>query len=247
MLQQIQLSYENNSIAIQIIRSQRKTMALQIKPDLTVMVRAPKFIPEKNIRKFILDNREWINKHYKEMEENKLKNPMPTYDNLYVNGAKLPLLNEKFVLLEIKKGEKKSRTKVYYTTQIPKLIVVTASCDANDIRECVVSWYRHYSKEVIEEKVAYYAKNMQVSFGQISIRDQKSRWGSCSAKKNLNFNWRLVMMPEVVLDYVVIHELAHLKQLNHSPAFWREVEKVLPDYRIRKEWLKSHGKDYQKY
>ena len=82
---------------------------------------------------------------------------------------------------------------------------------------------------------------MGVSYGRISIREQKTRWGSCSSKGNLNFNWRLIFAPEAVLDYVVVHELAHRKEMNHSPAFYTVVESVLPDYQKARKWLKDNG------
>ena len=82
---------------------------------------------------------------------------------------------------------------------------------------------------------------MGVTYGRITIRAAKTRWGSCSGAGNLNFHWKLILMPDEVLDYVVVHELAHRKQMNHSPAFWAEVEKVLPDYRERRRWLKNWG------
>ena len=85
---------------------------------------------------------------------------------------------------------------------------------------------------------------MGVSYGSITVREQKTRWGSCSAKGNLNFNWKLVLMPEEILEYVVVHELAHRLQMNHSTEFWDEVEKILPDYRKRRQWLKENGQKY---
>ena len=82
---------------------------------------------------------------------------------------------------------------------------------------------------------------MGVTYGRISIREQKTRWGSCSSAGNLNFNWRLIFAPEEVLDYVVVHELAHRKEMNHSKAFYAVVESVLPDYKSSRRWLREHG------
>lgn len=96
---------------------------------------------------------------------------------------------------------------------------------------------------MIPPKVAYYAEKMGVTYGNITIRNQKSRWGSCSGKGNLNFNCLLMQTPVEVQDYVVVHELCHRKEMNHSKQFWIEVEKILPDYRTRKKWLKEHGSD----
>ena len=93
----------------------------------------------------------------------------------------------------------------------------------------------------IPERVKYYAEVIGVDYGRITIRCQKTRWGSCSSKGNLNFNCLLMLMPSEVIDYVVVHELCHIKQMNHSKAFWKEVEKVLPNYRKSAVWLKNEG------
>ena len=94
---------------------------------------------------------------------------------------------------------------------------------------------------VLPERCRYFAGVMGVRYGRITIRNQKTRWGSCSSGGNLNFNCLLMLAPPEVRDYVVVHELAHLKEMNHSPRFWKEVEKVLPDYRQRLLWLKKNG------
>lgn len=93
----------------------------------------------------------------------------------------------------------------------------------------------------IPERVEYFAGQIGVSYGSITIRNQKTRWGSCSSKGNLNFNCLLMLMPPEVIDYVVVHELCHRKEMNHSKAFWSEVEKVLPDYKDQIKWLKDEG------
>ena len=95
--------------------------------------------------------------------------------------------------------------------------------------------------KVIPERVAYFAPKVGVTYGNITIRNQRTRWGSCSSKGNLNFNCLLMLVPREVLDYVVVHELCHRKELNHSPRFWAEVERILPDYKIRQKWLKDNG------
>lgn len=91
----------------------------------------------------------------------------------------------------------------------------------------------------IPERVAYFAPIVGVKYGRITIRNQKTRWGSCSSKGNLNFNCLLMLAPPEVIDYVVVHELCHRKEMNHSAAFWNEVAKVLPDYKASVKWLKE--------
>ena len=101
--------------------------------------------------------------------------------------------------------------------------------------------YIHMAREIFTRQVCFYADRMNVSYGRISIREQKTRWGSCSSAGNLNFNWRLIFAPPAVLDYVVVHELAHRKEMNHSAAFYAIVEQVLPDYRSSQKWLRENG------
>ena len=99
------------------------------------------------------------------------------------------------------------------------------------------------ARPVFAERTAHFAELAGVSYGRISIRCQHTRWGSCSAKGNLNFNCLLLLAPPQALDYVVVHELCHRIELNHSPRFWAQVERVMPDYRIWKKWLKEHGRE----
>lgn len=100
------------------------------------------------------------------------------------------------------------------------------------------------AKTVIPEKVQRYAALVGVDYGRITIRNQRTRWGSCSGKGNLNFNCMLMLFPDEVLDYVVVHELCHRKHMNHSREFYEEVEKVFPDYRRCQKWLKENGSTY---
>ena len=95
------------------------------------------------------------------------------------------------------------------------------------------------AKRIFPERTAYFAKRMDVDYGRITIREQKTRWGSCSSKGNLNFNWKLVLLAPELLDYVVVHELAHRREMNHSKNFWKIVEAELPDYRERRRRLKE--------
>lgn len=101
--------------------------------------------------------------------------------------------------------------------------------------------YREKAREVLTERVQYYAAVMGVTYGRITIREQKTRWGSCSAQGNLNFNWKLILMPPGVLDYVVVHELAHRREMNHSKRFRELVEVYMPEYRKYRKWLKENG------
>lgn len=108
-------------------------------------------------------------------------------------------------------------------------------------RAVFLAWYRRRAAEVLRERIAHYAPLVGVAPPPVAIKDMHSRWGSCSAKGRVNLYWGLVALPLELADYVVVHELAHLHELNHSPAFWRGVEAVLPDYRERRKRLRSEG------
>lgn len=103
--------------------------------------------------------------------------------------------------------------------------------------------YIEAAREYFPKRVAHFLPLTGGSFNRITIRDQKTRWGSCSARGTLSFNWRLMLAPPAVLDYVVVHELCHLTHMDHSKAFWASVEHVCPDYRIHRKWLKEHGQE----
>ena len=102
-------------------------------------------------------------------------------------------------------------------------------------------FYREKGKQRIPERVAYYGDRMGVQPKAVKIIDLKNRWASCSPGGNVNFHWKCMMAPPTVLDYIIVHELAHLIHANHTVAFWNEVDKVMPDYGERKEWLRVHG------
>ena len=173
---------------IELIRSNRKSIALEIRPDATVLVRAPFGMKDGEIQSFIKEKENWILTHLERVKErNKSRN----------NPEKLS------------------------TDEIRRLA--------------------HLASQVIPVKVRQYAAIMNVQYGRITIRSQKTRWGSCSGKGNLNFNCLLMLTPDEVTDYVVVHELCHLIEMNHSKAFWAQVERVLPDYRQQRKWLKEHG------
>lgn len=171
-----------------VIRSSRKTLSLQIKPDGTVVVRAPVRLPEREIRRFLREKSGWIEKTLQKVNAEKTA------------GEEAPLSLE-------------------------------------DIRELADGALKE-----LPSRVRYFASLMGVTYGRITIRNQTGRWGSCSSVGNLNFNCLLMLAPEEVRDYVIVHELAHRKEMNHSAAFWEQVEVVLPDYREREKWLKTQGK-----
>ena len=102
-------------------------------------------------------------------------------------------------------------------------------------------WYMRTANEAISERLDYHCKIIGMTYNTMRIKEQKTRWGSCSKKGNLNFNWKLIMSPQWVIDYVIVHEVCHLRYLNHSKEYWKMVELYMPDYKKAQEWLKKNG------
>ena len=171
---------------IQIIRSNRRSISVEIRPNLQVVVRAPLQMRGEDIHRFLWEKRDWLEKHLQAM------------------------------------GEQERVAVLPFTAEEIRIMTDQAQGD-------------------IPRRVARFAPIVGVTVGRITIRHQKTRWGSCSAKGNLNFNCLLMLCPEKVRDYVVVHELCHRKELNHSATFWSLVECVMPGYKDHHLWLKKHG------
>lgn len=153
-----------------------------------------------------------------------------------VDGAVLPFLGETLTLRIVRGAGRTSvrRNGAVLTVSLPDGLLP---------HEAIERWYRAQARQLATERVALHAARLGVPFGRVTIKDTRSRWGSCSSKGNLNFSWRLLLGPEEVLDYVVVHEVAHLKELNHSPAFWSHVATLCPDYKTHRSWLRKHGRE----
>lgn len=121
------------------------------------------------------------------------------------------------------------------------------SASAEHLAKRVETWLKAQLRAAILSEAAHMADRLGVKFRRVSVRDTSSRWGSCSREGNLSFCWRLVFAPRAVLSYLIAHEVAHLREMNHSEAFWREVEKIYPDYRDAREWLKNNASELRRY
>ena len=168
----------------ELIRSDRRSLTLQLKPDGTLVVRAPRFLPRRRIEGFLREHEDWIERR---------------------------------------------REKLAARPEVEKL------------SEEELAALKKRARNVFLARAVYFAPLVGVRYGCVSIRSQRSRWGSCSRQGNLNFNCLLLLAPMEVLDYVVVHELCHRLEMNHSARFWAEVERVLPDYRTARAWLKQNG------
>ncbi len=173
---------------ITIVRSNRKTVALEIKSSGEIILRAPMRTPMRMLEQFVEERSSWIDRKLVEIKRRRQEE------------ASI----EKFTEAEVKELRKKA-------------------------------------KKVIPMRVDYYADLCGIEYGRIAIKSQRTVWGSCSNNRNLNFNCLLMLVPVEIMDYVIVHELCHIIHLNHSKDFWDEVGRVMPDYKIRRKWLKENG------
>ena len=189
MITEYKISEEGRSVCIQVIRSARKSIGLEIKAGGEVFARIPARFSDWELKRFLEEHKGWI-----------------------------------FDKLRLSRERKENRKAV----EAPRMEEMTAAEIAR-------------MKERFLERVRHYSGLMGITFGRITVRNQKTRWGSCSEKGNLNFNYLLYFLPKVLLDYVVVHELAHRRHMNHSGEFWAEVEKYFPEYKECRKKLKKIG------
>lgn len=220
----------------QLMKSKRKTIAISFDRDGNLIVKAPYFVSNYEIDAFVRSKAEWIEATSIRLKREKEKKEASRLK--LVSGDILLYLGEQRTLSVVREDRK--RAKVMCAME-RLLLFVPYDADYEYRQRALEKWYRKEAADIFCEKAEEFKKYLNVTFTEIHIKDQKSRWGSCSSKGNLNFNWRLVMAPESVLDYVVIHELCHLKHMDHSEQFWTLVSGLCPSYKQYRKWLKEHG------
>lgn len=221
---------------VEVIRTRRKkTVAIKI-VEGRVQVIAPKRLSQKRIDELVYKKASWI------CEKLRIQSEMlPVESRQYVSGESFAYLGKTYPLklicndvedVKLKRGQ----------------FVLAVDNSLSDeqraffVREQLVRWYQEHAEQRLSEKVACYASIVGVVPRSLIVKTYKSRWGSCSIHGDISFNWKIIIAPNRVVDYVVIHELCHMHQHNHSRKFWDCVERVMPDYKQYREWLKSNEK-----
>jgi len=211
-----------------IIRTKRKTIALHITDNATLIVRAPFNIDNKTIIGVVLKHKKWIEQKKREIEARDPKfSPKE-----FVNGEGFLYLGRYY------------RLKIVDGQEVPLRFENEFYLSRNALsrtREVFIDWYKKMAYEKISERVRWYTQKRGFKYNMVNITNAQKRWGSSSSNRNLNFPWRLIMAPLPVVDYVVIHELVHLEEKNHTKAFWAKVKMLMPDYERHKDWLKKNG------
>ena len=221
----------DKDLPIEVVRTNReKTASIKI-VDGSVRVIVPQKLSDARVDELIQKRTPWIRQKLRQHSETVIPKPKE-----YVRGENFTYLGRNYRLKLVSGGLCEVRLKGGYLE-----LGVSKGTKEKDIRNALVDWYEKHALERLTEKTARYSKIMGVSPNSITVRDYKARWGSCSSKGEISYNWRIIIAPHHIVDYVVVHELCHLKHPNHSPAYWKSVKREVSDYEVCRQWLKERG------
>jgi hypothetical protein len=229
-------SFLNTPITYTITRSFRKTLTLQVSPNAEVMVRAPRWAPAGIIDRFVKDRLPWLQRTLERVQKNR-KIPRQ-----FTDGEIFDVWGRTYSLSLIDSPTRKIKASI----ENDRLLVglTRDRWTAAILRPAIREFYRQQLSAQLELKLPERAALMGVRYQTFSIGFAEHRWGSCIAGGRLRFNGRLAMMPPEIMDYVIVHELAHLKELNHSSRFWTHVKTIRPTYQEERRWLRLNGTAY---
>ncbi|HHW31261.1 MAG TPA: M48 family metallopeptidase [Clostridiaceae bacterium] len=230
-------NYDKSRIYYTLLRTKRKTIGIIVDRNGEVKVHAPFGVSEKHISEVVQKKADWVIKKVSEVRERSSNSVC----RQFINGEKLLYLGREYILEIVERNcgkpevfIKKNTMEVYISQGL------SAETRKQVIKEALIKWYRQRFAEIVKERFDKYSLQVKAAPGKVVIKDQKTRWGSCSRKGNINLNWRLIMAPVDIIDYVVVHELCHLKIMNHSKDFWNLVMSILPNYHESRKWLKTN-------
>lgn len=210
-----------------IIRSHRKTIALLIDKNCNLIVKAPISAPIDYIEKVVERKKNWIVEKKKELSQRK------KLVRDFSDGSIINIFGENYTIKFVNNFQ--------FALKLQDHTIFIDEQLKDEVKSLLKLLIKKLAQLYFNRNVKLWADKMQLKYNQIKIKDAKSRWGSCSGIGNLNFNWKLGLAPKEVIDYVIVHELSHLRYLNHSPNFWDEVAKYFPEYKKCKRWLREYG------
>lgn len=218
------ITLKDEIINYSVIYKNKKNISVKINGNKEICVYAPIGISYDYIEELLKSKENWIIKNIKKVDTNNLN------DGTYIiyRGRKFLKIVEESIIEEIVKKD-------------DLIIIRSRSTDILYVNDLISRWYLENANNVILNRVNTLSSKYNLLPSKVLIRNQKSRWGSCNSRREIRLNWRLVLMPDDVMDYIIIHELCHLKHMNHSNSFWSLVHKLDPDFQVSKEWLKENG------
>lgn len=228
--------YQGIGFTAELIRTDRKKTATIVVENGLASVLIPEGTTQAKVENLLTKRTKWIKeKLYLQSQYS------PVTPKEYVPGESFSYLGKNY-RLKIQAANAKSVKLVNgrLTVALP-----TQQRTVQQIQLALINWYQDHAEKRLQEKTKRYAKLIGVTPNAVGIKSFKARWGSCHVNGNILYNWKIIMAPNRIVDYVVVHELCHLKHHDHSPKFWKAVEKVVPDYRDCKQWLKEHGRSLE--
>jgi predicted metal-dependent hydrolase len=231
-----EIQFENQTIVYTLQKSRRaRRISLKIDAEKGLRVIIPSQT-QVDVENILYEKQAWIQKHLARFAPRRQ----------YISGETLPLYGIDS-LLQVTASPETRRVSVSHKNEVFLVKIPAALKPAarrETVRSTLENWYRREANQHIPQETAQIARQLGFSYQAITIRGQKTRWGSCSSRGNLNFNWRLIMAPHSAIEYVIIHELCHLKVPNHSDQFWSLVAQYCPDYPTYVNWLRKHAQLY---
>lgn len=233
------INLNGNQVPYVLMRCRRKTIGMRINSS-GLTVRIPMRESMGWVESVLQKRADWIVKKLEEWKDRKPQGP------IWEEGAIFPLLGEPWKLVATARGSARMvRLSENIRAECRQTgLGLSSLLTPGQIEDVVMNWYRSQALACFAERVAYYAPKLGVSVRELKLSSARTLWGSCTAKGVVRLNWRLIQKPLHLIDYVVAHELSHLIEMNHSPAFWRIVERIYPDYVTARRELKSHGQSY---
>lgn len=219
---------EGLTLEYELIRSRRRTVSITVGADGRVVVRAPQRLARRDIDAMVGEKRRWIEEKLALVRHRAQLHPRREA----ASGEQLLYLGQPLLLVfsdHIRRPER-----LQNTLALPKALQAKAD-------RAVQAWYRQEALEYLRSRVEHFSRVYAIPYASVGVTAARRRWGSCSAAGSINFAWRLILCPPEVIDYVVVHELCHVRHLNHSAAFWAQVGGILPDYRRQIQWLKDNS------
>ncbi|EPR12929.1 M48 family metallopeptidase [Ruminiclostridium papyrosolvens] len=229
------INLDGTELEYNLKRSSRSTISIMITNTGQVIVSCPLQTPFVYIEKLLFEKERWIVQKLDEIREK----PSAIIKKSFNNGDLFYYLGKPYKL-KLVENNITQKPKVRFEEEL-MVLEISETEDKDKIKSFLKNWYKSKAGELLVERIRIYSSLIGLSPKKVAIKEQKTRWGSCSSKGNINLNWKLIMSPLPVLDYVVIHELCHMKEMNHSGNFWGLVEAVMPDYKVYRKWLKENG------
>lgn len=227
-----------NRIYYTLLKTKRKTIGIIVDRNGEVKVHAPFRASGKQIYEVVRKKADWIERKVNEIKARNSK----FICRQFVNGEKILYLGKEYILEIAEKDSGRSEVLVHEDAVIVHIFPgLSGEIRKQVIKEALIKWYRQHFSKIVKERLGYYSSQLKAVPCKVVIKNQKTMWGSCSKKGNINLNWKLVMAPVEIVDYVIVHELCHLKVMNHSKEFWNLVASVLPNCDEYRKWLKANG------